>query len=109
MLILLAESGRSVESLPADLAAAVEEGRIPVYIMKRYLVLENSSFLRWLLQLGGFKERLLADVLFLAKVTIECGIGIFTKVSVKFSISKIRPDFLWSKCHLFENIACCDL
>ena len=82
-----------MESLPTDLAAAIQEGRIPVDIVKRYLELEESPFFRWLLQFRGFKERLLADDLFLAKVAMECGVGIFTKVSVKFSISKSRPDF----------------
>ena len=76
----LAEAGRSVETLPKDLAAAIEAGRIPGSIVKRYFELEKSVIFRWLLQFGGFKERLLADDLFLTKVAIECGVGIFTKV-----------------------------
>ncbi|PWA51844.1 structural maintenance of chromosomes protein 5 [Artemisia annua] len=44
-----------------------------------YLELEKSAVIRWLLQFSGFKERLLADDLFLTKVGIECGVGIFTK------------------------------
>ena len=35
---------------------------------------------RWLLGFDGFKERLLADDLFLTKIAIEYGVGIFTKV-----------------------------
>lgn len=38
---------------------------------------------KWLLNFGGFEERLLADDLFLAKVAIECGIGIFTKIAAE--------------------------
>ena len=34
----------------------------------------------WLLKFGGFRERLLADDLFLAKLLIECVVIIFTKV-----------------------------
>lgn len=76
----IAEAGRSVESLPKDLAAAVEAGRVPGSIVKRFFELEKSVVFRWLLRFDGFKERLLADDLFLAKVAMECGVGIFTKV-----------------------------
>lgn len=79
-LMVLAESGRSLESLPMDLKAAIENGRIPGSIVLRFLELEKSAWLKWLLGFGGFKERLLADDLFLAKVAMECGVGIFTKV-----------------------------
>ncbi|XP_021303452.1 protein RETICULATA-RELATED 4, chloroplastic isoform X2 [Sorghum bicolor] len=79
-LFVLAQLGRKLESLPADLAAAVEGGRIPAEIVRRFVDLEASPVFRWLLQFGGFKERLLADDLFLTKVAIECGVGIFTKV-----------------------------
>ncbi|KAJ8426386.1 hypothetical protein Cgig2_000581 [Carnegiea gigantea] len=84
VLMLLAEAGRSLESLPADLAAAIQQGRIPVDIVKRYLELEESPFFRWLLQFRGFKERLLADDLFLAKVAMECGVGVFTKTAAEY-------------------------
>lgn len=79
-LMALAEAGRSLESLPKDLMAAVEDGRVPGSIISRYFDLESSGFLSWLMKFGGFKERLLADDLFLAKVGIECGVGLFTKV-----------------------------
>lgn len=79
-LMALAEAGRSLESLPKDLAEAVKAGRLPGAIVKRYFELEKSTVFRWLLGFGGFKERLLADDLFLTKVAIECGVGIFTKV-----------------------------
>ena len=55
-------------------------GRIPKSVVKRYLEMEKSPIFRWLLNFGGFRERLLADDLFLTKVAIECGVGIFTKV-----------------------------
>lgn len=85
-LFVLAQLGRKLESLPADLAAAVEGGRIPAEIVRRFVDLEASPVFRWLLQFGGFKERLLADDLFLTKVAIECGVGIFTKVRGNFVI-----------------------
>jgi hypothetical protein len=96
VLLLLAQAGRSLESLPADLASAIKDGKIPASVVARFLELEKSPFMRWLLQFAGFKERLLADDLFLAKVGMECGVGVFTKVffflssySYSFSISFI--------------------
>lgn len=79
-LLALAEAGRSLESIPKDFGGAIEAGRVPGEIVKRYFELEKSAVFRWLLRFGGFKERLLADDLFLTKVAIECGVGIFTKV-----------------------------
>ncbi|KAJ6809574.1 homeobox-leucine zipper protein HAT4-like isoform X1 [Iris pallida] len=43
----LAEMGRETESLPADLAAAVEGGRIPAEIVRRFEELERSAAYRW--------------------------------------------------------------
>lgn len=82
-MMVLAAAKRALESLPKDLGAAIQAGRIPGAVVSRFLDLEKSGLLRWLLQFGGFKERLLADDLFLAKVAMECGVGIFTKVSIK--------------------------
>lgn len=83
-LLALAEVGRSLESIPKDLAAAIEAGRIPGSIVYKYFELEKSVVFRWLLQFSGFKERLLADDLFLTKVGIECGVGIFTKTAAEY-------------------------
>ncbi|KAL6966529.1 Protein RETICULATA-RELATED 4, chloroplastic [Sarracenia purpurea var. burkii] len=83
-ILALAEIGRSLDSVPKDLAAAIETGRIPGSIVLRYFELEKSPFFRWLLQFGGFKERLLADDLFFAKVAMECSVGIFTKTAAEY-------------------------
>ena len=82
--LVLAEMGRSLESVPKDLAAAIESGKIPAAIVEKYLELEKAAVFRWLLQFGGFRERLLADDLFLAKVAMECGVGIFTKTAAEY-------------------------
>lgn len=87
-LLALANVGRSLDSLPKDIAAAIEAGRIPGSIIRRYFELEKSAVFRWLLQFGGFKERLLADDLFLTKVGIECGVGIFTKTAAELEKRK---------------------
>jgi hypothetical protein len=79
-MIVLAEAGRVLESLPKDLQSAIEAGRVPGAVVEKFLEMEKSGVLRWLMQFGGFKERLLADDLFLAKIFMECGVGIFTKV-----------------------------
>ncbi|KAF3452514.1 hypothetical protein FNV43_RR02947 [Rhamnella rubrinervis] len=83
-LMVLKEAGRSLETVPKDLAAAIQDGRIPGLVVGRFLELEKSGILRWLLQFGGFKERLLADDLFLAKVFMECGVGVFTKTAAEY-------------------------
>lgn len=80
----MAEMGRSLDSIPKDLAAAIESGKIPGSIVLRFFELEKSPLFRWLLQFGGFKERLLADDLFFAKVAMECGVGIFTKTAAEY-------------------------
>ncbi|XP_057995859.1 protein RETICULATA-RELATED 4, chloroplastic [Hevea brasiliensis] len=83
-MMVLTESKRTMETLPNDLVAAIQAGRIPGAVVSRFLDLEKSGIFRWLLQFGGFKERLLADDLFFAKVGIECGVGIFSKTAAEY-------------------------
>ncbi|KAL3678178.1 hypothetical protein R1sor_021134 [Riccia sorocarpa] len=90
-LAILATLGRSLESLPKDLAAAVKGGKIPAEVVQRFLELEKSPIKNWLMRFGGFKERLLADDLFLTKVGIECGVGIFTKTAAE--LERRRENF----------------
>lgn len=99
-IVVLAEAGRTTESLPKDLAAAIAAGRVPAGIVERFLELEKSAVVRWLMQFGGFRERLLGDDLFLAKVAMECGVGIFTKVFISFF-----PFFFFVllTCHAFST------
>ncbi|CAB4309143.1 unnamed protein product [Prunus armeniaca] len=83
-LLVLAESKRGLESLPKDLAAAIQAGRIPGSVVSRYFELEKSGLFKWLMQFAGFRERLLADDLFFAKVFMECGVGLFTKTAAEY-------------------------
>jgi len=112
-LFVLAQLGRKLESLPADLAAAVAGGRVPGEIVRRFVDLEASPLFRWLLQFGGFKERLLADDLFLTKVGIECGVGIFTKVRGNFLVIfllRFIVSFLWFVIQIIRcGLVCCVL
>ncbi|OMO69721.1 hypothetical protein CCACVL1_19311 [Corchorus capsularis] len=93
-ILALAEVGRTFESLPKDLAGAIEAGRIPGSMVHRYFELEKSPIFGWLLNFGGFKERLLADDLFLTKVGIECGVGIFTKTAAEL---EKRRERIWKE------------
>ncbi|XP_022756839.1 protein RETICULATA-RELATED 4, chloroplastic-like isoform X2 [Durio zibethinus] len=101
-ILALAEAGRTFESLPKDLAAAIKAGRVPGSIVYRFFELEKSPILRWLLNFGGFKERLLADDLFLTKVGIECGVGIFTKTAAE--LEKRRERFMKELDFVFADV-----
>ncbi|KAI5061180.1 hypothetical protein GOP47_0023685 [Adiantum capillus-veneris] len=90
-ILVLASLGKDLSNVPADLASAIQDGRIPGAIVTRFFELQTNPFLRWLLQFGGFKERLLADDLFLTKVAIECGVGIFTKTAAE--LERRRENF----------------
>ncbi|XP_047056103.1 protein RETICULATA-RELATED 4, chloroplastic-like [Lolium rigidum] len=82
-LFVLAQVGRKLDTLPADLAAAIEGGRVTAEIVRRFADMDASPLLRWLLQFRGFRERLLADDLFLAKLAMECGVGVIAKTAAE--------------------------
>eukprot|EP00899_Mesostigma_viride_P022998 jgi/Mesvir1/3883/Mv19835-RA.1 len=81
----LSGTGRSLESFPADLVTAVQSGRAPVTALKNYMTLEKRLFLGSFLKFSGFRDRLLADPVFLAKLGIEWGVGIFTKTGAEYN------------------------
>jgi len=99
-MLALSALGKSLETIPGDLAVAVTEGRVPGAIINRYAELEKSALFRWFFQFGGFKERLLADDLFLAKVAMECGFGIFVKV---FIISTVKILHFYFNIYIFYS------
>lgn len=78
-------AGRSLESLPADMALAFKENRLPADMLQRYFDMSANPIFSWLMQFGGFRERLLADPGFLVKVAIEVGIGICTKTAAEYT------------------------
>lgn len=82
---LVLAAGRTLESLPLDIGQAVQKGTIPADMLKRYLDMSSSPIIAWLMQFGGFRERLLADPGFLVKVAIEVGIGICTKTTAEYA------------------------
>ncbi|KAM0905738.1 hypothetical protein ACQ4PT_017215 [Festuca glaucescens] len=80
--------GRKLESLPDDLAAAVEVGSVTGDMVKRFAEMEGSPLLSWLMQSQGLRDRLLADNLFLAKLATECGVGIASKTAEEYERRK---------------------
>lgn len=83
--LLLMAAGRTVQSLPLDMVQAMKNGTLPKDMLKRYLDMTSNGFLAWLMQFGGFRERLLADPGFFVKVAIEVGIGICTKTTAEYT------------------------
>ncbi|GAQ87807.1 Protein of unknown function DUF3411 [Klebsormidium nitens] len=83
-LAVLKEASRSLESLPSDLAQAIERGAIPGFLVEKFLDLEGTPVIGLFTRFSGFRERLLADDLFLTKVLIECGVGMFTKTAAEY-------------------------
>lgn len=81
---LLAAAGKSIESLPEDLIAALKSGRMPKDVLERYLNLENS-LLAPFMKIAGFRERLLADPNFFVKLGIEIGIGMAAKGTAEYT------------------------
>ncbi|KAH0878605.1 hypothetical protein HID58_065999 [Brassica napus] len=51
--------------------------------MSRYFKLQRLVVMRWLMQFAGFRESL-ADDLYLAKLAMECGVGVFTKTAAEY-------------------------
>jgi len=78
-------AGKAVETLPAELAQALKDGKLPAEILQRYLDMSKNPFFAWLMSFGGFRERLLADPSFMIKVAIEVGIGICTKTTAEYA------------------------
>ena len=93
---MLAASGRSLESFTPDFAKALAAGTVPPSAVAAWLAAESNPLVRFLLFHGGagFRERLLGDALFLNKMAIECGIGVFTKLSAEFAK---RGDAFWKE------------
>ncbi|KAH0885462.1 hypothetical protein HID58_061558 [Brassica napus] len=70
--------------------------------MSRYFELQRSVVMRWLMQFSGFRESLLADDLFLAKLAMECGVGVFTKTAAEYE--RRRENFFNELQVVFANV-----
>lgn len=45
-------AGKALESLPADLAQAMKDGKLPAEMLQRYLDLNKNPFFAWLMSIG---------------------------------------------------------
>ena len=64
----LSAAGKTLDSVPPLLAAALKEGRVPVSTVAIFAALEQSMLSKFFLGFSGFLERLLADQMFITKV-----------------------------------------
>lgn len=83
--LLLAAAGKTAADFPADFAVGLTSGKVTLEVLQRYLELQGKVGVSFLMQFPGFRERLLADPAFLAKLGIELGIGICTKLSAEYA------------------------
>lgn len=60
-------------------------------ILQRYFALEAHPFLKLVLNLPGFRDRLLADDKFMAKLGFEVFIGVCTKIAAE--LERRRENF----------------
>ena len=74
-----------MDSFTADFSRALTTGVLPASAVRVWLAVESNPVTRFCLFRGGagFRERLLGDSLFLNKLAIEVGIGVFTKVRAR--------------------------
>ena len=82
---ILMAAGRTIDTLPVDIASAIKSSSLPPNMLSRYLDLSKNPVVLWLLQFPGFRERLMGDPGFLLKLGIELGIGICTKSAAEYA------------------------
>jgi hypothetical protein len=73
---MLAQKGRKLDSLPADMARAIGGGGgggggLRGKFVCRFAELQRSPIFCWMFRFGGFRERLLTGDLFFPKVAME--------------------------------------
>lgn len=81
---VLSKHKASISDFPPDVLAAYRADLIPLSAMSNYLVARANPLSRILLPIGPMRDRFLADRLFLLKILIEEGIGLFGKLSAEY-------------------------
>lgn len=85
---VLSSFGRSVDSLPGDVAQAVSKGLVSSDLMRRYLQAEKS-WIGWPLRSWKpFRDRFLSDPQFLFKVMVQEIIGNGTALASEIAVRK---------------------
>ncbi|KAL3156509.1 hypothetical protein ABBQ38_000808 [Trebouxia sp. C0009 RCD-2024] len=62
------------------MGSSIKHGTVSQDQLQQYMQLEQHPLIRYLLYCPGMKERLLGDSAFLAKLAIEVGMGMVTKI-----------------------------
>jgi len=79
----LLAAGKTLDQLPAVLQEAARKGSVSPELLKKYLKLDSNPLFSALLKIPGFRDRMLGDDGFLAKLGIELGIGLFCKLAAE--------------------------
>lgn len=81
----LAEKSATLADVPADILSAYRNGYIGLDALSNYFTASANFLSRFLMTCGpGMRNRFLADKLFLLKIIIEEGIGVFGKLSAEY-------------------------
>eukprot|EP00171_Calliarthron_tuberculosum_P006851 IDg6851t1 len=88
---LLRSKNASLSDVPSDVLRAYQRGLIGLHHVGNLLAARANVFSRYLMTLGGgMRNRFLADKLFLLKIAIEEGIGVFGKLSAEWEQRRER-------------------
>lgn len=101
--VLLRDAKAAISDIPADILSAYRGGLIPASAISNYFSARANILSRLLMGAGsGMRNRFLADKLFLLKILIEEGIGIFGKLSAEYE--QRRKNFWKEKEFVFANL-----
>lgn len=100
---LLKSNNATLSDIPADILAAYREGLIGLTAVANYFIAHANILSRVLMRAGpGMRNRFLADKLFLLKIMIEEGIGVFGKLSAEYE--QRRSEFWRQGEFVFANL-----
>jgi hypothetical protein len=98
---VLREAGRELASLPADVRAAILEGRVLPDVLSRVLRVESLPVIGALARLWpALRNRLVANARFPMQLGVELSVGIVTKTLAEVSM---RGDRFWKEFDLYTS------
>lgn len=81
---VLSEHKATINDFSPEVLSAYRANLIPLSAMSNYLIARANPLSRIMLPIGPMRDRFLADRLFLLKILIEEGIGLFGKLSAEY-------------------------
>ncbi len=100
---LLRSRNAVISDIPSDILRAYEKGLIGLNAIANFLTAQTNIFSRILMSCSsGLRNRFLADRLFLLKIVVEEGIGVFGKLSAEYE--QRRHNFWAEKEFVFANL-----